>query len=153
MAQNIGFISTRFAGQDELSPSAKWAEVCGKTDIAFGTAGRRRDPGISFVTPEACFGFSENKWINERIWGTEKRERFVTERIQRTYRLLKVPYRFVEKFGIDILVTLKLLAIPMHVPLGLALTQFLWDYGCLRLPTIMISFGKTRFSVNCIPGI
>ena len=81
MAQNIGFISTRFAGQDGVSlESAKWAEVLWEDrHISYWYSGQSdRDPGISFVAPEAYFGFAENKWINERIWGTEQRERFIT---------------------------------------------------------------------------
>jgi hypothetical protein len=108
MAQNIGFISTRFAGQDGVSlESAKWAEVLWEDrHISYWYSGQSdRDPGISFVAPEAYFGFSENKWINDRIWGTEQRERFITERIRELADYLKgTLYRFVEKFGIDIVV-------------------------------------------------
>ena len=63
MAQNIGFISTRFAGQDGVSlESAKWAEVLWEDrHISYWYSGQSdRDPGISFVVPEAYFGFSEN---------------------------------------------------------------------------------------------
>lgn len=75
MAQNIGFISTRFAGQDGVSlESAKWAEVLWEDrHISYWYSGQSdRDPGISFVAPEAYFGFSENKWINDRIWGRSR---------------------------------------------------------------------------------
>ena len=57
-----------------------------------------------------------------------------------------------EKFGIDILVPQNCLAIPMHVPLGLALTEFLSE---TRMPAIAhhhdFFWERTRFSVNCIP--
>jgi mannosylglucosylglycerate synthase len=156
MAQNIGFISTRFAGQDGVSlESAKWAEVLWEDrHVSYWYSGQSdRDPGISFVTPEAYFGFSENKWINDRIWGTEQRERFITERIRELTDYLKSTlYRFVEKFGIDIIVPQNCLAIPMHVPLGIALTEFLSE---TRLPAIAhhhdFFWERTRFSVNCIP--
>ena len=50
MAQNIGFISTRFAGQDGVSlESAKWAEVLWEDrHISYWYSGQSdRDPGIS----------------------------------------------------------------------------------------------------------
>ena len=60
MSKNIGFISTRFAGQDGVSlESAKWAEVLWEDrHISYWYSGQSdRDPDISFVVPEAYFGF------------------------------------------------------------------------------------------------
>ena len=156
MAKNIGFVSTRFAGQDGVSlESAKWAEVLWEDrHVSFWYSGESdRNPGISHVVPEAYFGFSENKWINERIWKGEQRDRFVTERIRALADYLKSTlYRFVEKFAIDIIVPQNCLAIPMHVPLGIALTEFLSE---TRMPAIAhhhdFYWERTRFSVNCIP--
>jgi glycosyltransferase involved in cell wall biosynthesis len=58
----------------------------------------------------------------------------------------------VEKFDIDILVPQNCLAIPMHIPLGIALTEFLSE---TRMPAIAhhhdFYWERTRFSVNCIP--
>ena len=108
MAKNIGFVSTRFAGQDGVSlESAKWAEVLWEDrHVSFWYSGESdRNPDISHVVPEAYFGFSENQWINERIWKGEQRDRFVTERIRALADYLKSTlYRFVEKFAIDIIV-------------------------------------------------
>ena len=156
MAKNIGFVSTRFAGQDGVSlESAKWAEVLWEDrHISFWYSGESdRNPDISHVVPEAYFGFSENQWINERIWKGEQRDRFVTERIRALADYLKSTlYRFVEKFAIDIIVPQNCLAIPMHVPLGIALTEFLSE---TRMPAIAhhhdFYWERTRFSVNCIP--
>ena len=156
MAKNIGFVSTRFAGQDGVSlESAKWAEVLWEDrHVSFWYSGESdRNPDISHVVPEAYFGFSENQWINERIWKGEQRDRFVTERIRALADYLKSTlYRFVEKFAIDIIVPQNCLAIPMHVPLGIALTEFLSE---TRMPAIAhhhdFYWERTRFSVNCIP--
>ncbi len=156
MAKNIGFVSTRFAGQDGVSlESAKWAEVLWEDrHISYWYSGLSdRNPDISHVVPEAYFGFSENKWINERIWKGEQRDRFVTERIRALADYLKSTlYRFVEKFDIDLLIPQNCLAIPMHVPLGIALTEFLSE---TRMPAIAhhhdFYWERTRFSVNCIP--
>ncbi|MBT3569257.1 MAG: glycosyltransferase family 1 protein, partial [Opitutae bacterium] len=85
MSKKIGFVSTRFAGQDGVSlESAKWAEVLWEDrHVSFWYSGKSdRERDISHVVPEAYFGFSENEWINERIWGSERRSRLLTERIR-----------------------------------------------------------------------
>ncbi len=156
MSKNIGFVSTRFAGQDGVSlESAKWAEVLWEDrHVSFWYSGQSdRNPDISHVVPEAFFGFSENQWINEHIWKGEMRDRFVTERIRALADYIKSTlYRFVEKFDIDLLIPQNCLAIPMHIPLGIALTEFLSE---TRMPAIAhhhdFYWERTRFSVNCIP--
>ena len=156
MAQNIGFVSTRFAGQDGVSlESAKWAEVLWEDrHVSYWYSGQSdRDPDISHVVPEAYFGFPENKWINERIWGKDQRDRFVTERIRNLTDYIKSTlYQFVDKFDLDILIPQNCLAIPMHLPLGIALTEFLSE---TRMPAIAhhhdFFWERTRFSVNSVP--
>ena len=119
-----------------------------------GTAVRATEiPDISHVVPEAYFGFPENQWINQQIWKGEPRDRFVTERIRAMADYLKSTlYRYVEKFSIDLIIPQNCLAIPMHVPLGIALTEFLSE---TRMPAIAhhhdFYWERTRFSVNCIP--
>jgi hypothetical protein len=68
---NIGFISTRFAGQDEvLLESANWAVVlwaAGKR-VSFWCGGRNnRLPSIFHCVPYAHFTFTDNEWINRCI--------------------------------------------------------------------------------------
>ena len=156
MSKNIGFVSTRFAGQDGVSlESAKWAEVLWEDrHVSFWYSGKSdRAAEISHVVPEAYFGFSENEWINDRVWGHDKRSRFVTERIRDLAEYIKgTLYRFVEKFDIDILIPQNALAIPMNLPLGIALTEFISE---TRLPSIAhhhdFFWERTRFSVNAVP--
>ncbi len=155
MAQKIGFVSTRFAGTDGVSlESAKWAEVL--TEEGFqcywysGRSDRPRD--VSFCIPEAYFGDPENVWITDRIWESHYRDRMVSERIWEMARYLKSTlYRFVEKFDIDILVPQNALTIPMHVPLGIAITEFLAE---TQMPTIAhhhdFFWERTRFSVSAV---
>jgi glycosyltransferase involved in cell wall biosynthesis len=135
---NIGFISTRFAGQDGVSlESAKWAEVLWEDwgHVNYWYSGRNdRHPDVSLCVPEAHFGFSENEWINERIWGRSSRCRLVSERILEMAKYLKSTlYQFVDKFSIDLVIPQNVLSIPMHVPLGIAVTEFLMETG---LPAI-----------------
>ena len=151
----IGFISTRFSGHDGVTlESAKWAEVLWEDrHTSFWYAGLLdRDPGVSMCVPEAHFTHPENEWINERIWGITHRSRLVTQRIHDLANYLKTTlYEFVEKFGIEILVPQNVLTIPMHLPLGIAVTQFLAE---TQLPTIAhhhdFYWERDRFAVNAV---
>ncbi|QYY35905.1 glycosyltransferase family 4 protein [Ruficoccus sp. ZRK36] len=153
MPKNIGFISTRFAGTDGVSlESAKWAEVLwDDRHVSYWYSGRSdREPGISYVVPEAYFGHPEIEWINERIWGRTSREPLVTTRIREMTDYLKTSlYHFVKKFQIDFIIPQNVLTIPMHLPLGLAVTEFLAETG---MPAIAhhhdFFWERTRFSVN-----
>ncbi len=156
MAKNIGFISTRFAGSDGVSlESAKWAEVLwDDRHVSFWYSGRNdRHPDISMCIPEAYFGHSECRWINERVWGHSFRSPLVSRRIREMADYLKETlYRFVRSYEIDLLVPQNVLAIPMHVPLGIAMTEFLAES---QLPAIAhhhdFYWERTRFSVGAIP--
>ncbi len=151
----IGFISTRFAGHDGVSlESAKWAEVLWEDrHTSFWYAGLMdRDPGVSWCVPEAHFAHSENEWINQRIWGRTHRSRLVTQRIHALAAYLKTTlYEFVERFGIEILIPQNVLTIPMHLPLGVALTEFLAE---TQIPTIAhhhdFYWERDRFAINAV---
>ncbi|MGB0419373.1 MAG: glycosyltransferase [Opitutales bacterium] len=155
MSKKIGFISTRFAGSDGVSlESSKWAEVLWSDQhVSFWYSGRNdRDPGCSYCVPEAYFGHPENLWINERIWGQSKRSPSVSLRIRELADYLKQTlYRFVEHYQIDLLIPQNVLAIPMHVPLGIAVTEFLAE---TQMPAIAhhhdFYWERTRFSVGAV---
>ena len=133
MPKNIGFISTRFAGTDGVSlESAKWAEVLWDDRyVSYWYSGLSdRNPGLSMVVPEAYFGHCENQWINDRIWGKPHRSPLVSSRIREVSEYLKSTlYEFVDKHKIDILIPQNCLTIPMHIPLGIAVTEFLAETG------------------------
>ncbi|HPF98642.1 MAG TPA: glycosyltransferase family 4 protein [Kiritimatiellia bacterium] len=153
--QRMGFISTRFAGTDGVSlESAKWAHVLEEDEHkCFWYAGRLdHDPAVSMCIPEAFFSHPENVWINERIWGRTARERVVTDRIHAMAAYLKSTiYDFVKKFDIKILIFENVLSIPMHVPLGVAITEFIAE---THLPGIAhhhdFYWERTRYSVNAV---
>ncbi len=155
MSKKIGFISTRFAGSDGVSlESSKWAEVLWSDQhVSFWYSGRNdRDPGCSYCVPEAYFGHPENLWINEHIWGQSKRNQSVSLRIRELADYLKQTlYRFVEHYQIDLLIPQNVLAIPMHVPLGIAVTEFLAE---TQMPAIAhhhdFYWERTRFSVGAV---
>ncbi len=153
--QRIGFMSTRFAGTDGVSlESAKWATVLQEDDHqCFWYAGRLdRDEKFSAVVPEAFFGHPENLWIGNRIWGQTARDRLVTDRIHALADYLKSTiYDFVRRFDLKILVFENILSIPMHVPLGVAVAEFMSE---THIPCIGhhhdFYWERTRYSVNAI---
>ncbi|MBI9019968.1 MAG: glycosyltransferase family 4 protein [Verrucomicrobia bacterium] len=155
MSERIGFVSTRFAGTDGVSlESAKWAEVLWSYGHeSFWYAGLLdRDPAVSHCVPEAHFEHPENIWINQRIWGRYERDPLVSRRIRDTADYLKSTlYDFTKRFDISVLVAQNALTIPMNVPLGVALTEFLSE---TRMPAIAhhhdFYWERIRFSVNAV---
>ncbi len=155
MSERIGFISTRFAGTDGVSlESAKWAQVLWDFEHkSYWYAGLLdRDSATSHCVPEAHFEHPENLWIHQKIWEANQRDPIVSRRIHEMASYLKSTlYEFVERFDISILVAQNALTIPMHVPLGVALTEFITE---TRIPTIAhhhdFYWERTRFSVNAV---
>ncbi|MEZ5304101.1 MAG: glycosyltransferase family 4 protein [Verrucomicrobiales bacterium] len=155
MPLKFGFISTRFAGTDGVSlESAKWAEILwDDRHVSFWYSGlndRRSD--ISLCVPEAHFRHPENEWINARIWSRRQRDPLVSRRIRKMADYLKETlYDFADRFGIDVLVPENALTIPMHIPLGAAITEFLAETG---MPAIAhhhdFYWERTRFSISAV---
>ena len=153
--QRMGFVSTRFAGTDGVSlESNKWARVLEQDEHqCFWYAGRLdKDPAVSLCVPEAFFGHPENQWITDRIWGRTARDPLVTERIHALAAYLKgTLYDFVKKFDIKILVFENVLSIPMHVPLGVAVTEMVAEtHGPAIAHHHDFYWERTRYSVNAV---
>ncbi len=155
MAKNIGFVSTRFAGTDGVSlESAKWAQMLWDDNhVSFWYSGRSdRHPDVSYCIPEAYFGHLENLWLMDKIWKQKRRSSLVSERIQEISAYLKKTlYDYVDHFDIDILVPENALAIPMHIPLALAITEFLAE---TQMPAIAhhhdFHWERTRYAINAV---
>lgn len=155
MSLNIGFISTRFAGTDGVSlESAKWAEILWESGhVSHWYAGELdRNPGVSLLVPEAFFGHPENVWLNERIWGQTKRDPEVSRKIHEMASYLKgTLYDFVSTHEIDLIIAENALTIPMQLPLGVALTEFLAE---TQMPCIAhhhdFAWERIRFSINAV---
>jgi glycosyltransferase involved in cell wall biosynthesis len=153
--ENVGFVSTRFAGTDGVSlESAKWAEVLwrdGHVSHWYGGV-LDREAGLSLCVPEAFFDHPENRWINEQLWGRIRRTPETSRRIQELARYLKSTlYDFRDRFDLDILVVENALTIPMHVPLGVAITEFLLETG---MPAIAhhhdFQWERQRFQISAV---
>jgi len=157
-SRRIGFISTRFAGTDGVSlESAKWAAVlermghecfyfCGECD---------RPPEKSCVVPEAFYRHPTIEAINQiayqGVWGVlhEGRKRHpeikelhqdffsvyirpshITQQIHELRFAIKEQlYKFAHQFHIELLIVENAIAIPVNLPLGLAITEFIAETG------------------------
>ena len=178
--RRIGFVSTRLAGTDGVSlETSKWVTVLERLGhTCFYFAGRSDWPAErSRVAPEAFFGHDaideimhvafSNGWreqvaqtrgnpdiyaIYAQATSRPIRPAIVTQRIHELCERLKQHlYAFVRDFQIELLIVENALAIPMNIPLGLALTELIAETG---LPTIAhhhdFYWERERFQVNCV---
>ncbi|MDI1249446.1 MAG: glycosyltransferase family 4 protein [Lacunisphaera sp.] len=153
--KRIGFVSTRFQGTDGVTLEArKWAHVLeGMGHSCYWMAGLLdAPPANSHAAPLAFFNHPEVAEVQRHLFGVTVRSRAVTNRIQALKESLKDElYRFIEKFQIEVLIPENILAIPMHVPLGLAMTEVIAETG---LPTIAhhhdFAWERERFVVSAV---
>ncbi len=135
--KRIGFISTRFRGTDGVTLEArKWAQILqGMGHSCFWMAGELdAPPDCSHAVPLAYFGHPELVELQAQLFGTTTRSRSLTDRIQYLKERLKDDiYRFLDRFQIEVVIPENILSLPMHLPLGLAMTEVLAETG---LPAI-----------------
>ncbi|MDR2068511.1 MAG: glycosyltransferase family 4 protein [Spirochaetaceae bacterium] len=153
--QRIGFVSTRFQGTDGVSlETVKWRQVLEKMGYECfffsGLSDWQRDK--SMVVDEAFFGHPEILEIQDCCFGHTVRGESLTGKIQAVrFRLKQAIYDFVNTFKLDLLITENALTIPMHIPLGLAITEYVAETG---IPVIAhhhdFSWERQRFFVNCV---
>ncbi|MDA2924377.1 glycosyltransferase family 4 protein [Acidobacteria bacterium AH-259-L09] len=153
--KNIGFISTRIAGTDGVSLEiGKWSAVLERNHYhCFYFAGLCDRPAEKcFLVDEAHFEHPEVKKITDASFGKRRRDKEISELSQRIKDYLKEKiYQFTEHFEIQLLIAENALAIPMNIPLGLAITEFVGETG---FPTIAhhhdFFWERDRFLVNCV---
>lgn len=137
MIKRIGFISTRFAGTDGVTlETKKWAEVLKRNGYELFYLAGELDVDDDCCVKEELFHFKhpEILEIQEACFGRKIRSPEVTGKILTIKdKLKKEIYRFVRKYGIDLIIPENVLAIPLNIPLGLALTEFISETG---IPTI-----------------
>ena len=178
--RRIGFVSTRFAGTDGVSlETEKWADVLERRGhTCFYFAGYSdRPPERSRVVSEALFMHPAIEAIStvpfQEEWGGQDLVRFVNPEVRAIYtaafsQRLRPPsltrkiheladflkeqlYKFVRDFQVELLIIENALAIPLNVPLGIALTEFIAETG---FPAIAhhhdFYWERQRFLVNSI---
>jgi glycosyltransferase involved in cell wall biosynthesis len=155
MGKRIGFIGTRFSGNDGVSLEAgKCAAVLERNRHAcFWFAGMLdRSPDKSFLVPEADVKFEKNLWIDQRIFGNKRRDTSVTDSIHELNVSLKKQLKeFIRRYRIDLIIAHNALSNPVHIPLGLALTETLAE---TQIPTVAhhhnFYWENPRFLVNSV---
>ncbi|MEW5939584.1 MAG: glycosyltransferase family 4 protein [Chloroflexota bacterium] len=180
ISRRIGFVSTRFAGTDGVSlETDKWAKVLERLGHkCFYFAGEcDRSANKSRVVPEAFYRHPEINALNQIAYSgswtvtevarsehpemeTLRKDFFsiyvrppqMTRRVDQLKEYFKEElYKFARDFELEILVVENALAIPLNIPLGLALTEFIAETG---FPVIAhhhdFSWERQRFQVNCV---
>ncbi|UCD33072.1 MAG: glycosyltransferase family 4 protein [Desulfobacterales bacterium] len=134
---SFGFISTRFAGLDGVSLEAKkWVDVLTSRGCStyFMAGELDTDPSISHKAPMAHFKHEEIVRLQDALFRKKMRTPAITKRIWEIKEELKEEIeKFQSRFGFDILVVQNALAIPVNVPLGLAISEFVIEN---HIPTI-----------------
>ncbi len=177
-SRRIGIVSTRLSGTDGVSlEAAKWASVLERLGCScFYLAGELDRPAErSRLIPEAYFGHPDIEAINavafSGAWDVTRaadaehptirrrayfspyvRPPTVTRRVHELRAHLKGElYRFIQDFDLDLLLAENALAIPLNLPLGLALTELIAETG---IPVIAhhhdFAWERQRFAVNSV---
>lgn len=153
---NIGFVSTRFRGHDGVSLEAeKWLEVLvrlGHNCYLFGGDSDEYEKDYTFLVPEAHFKHPDIQEVYSIAFSALTRPPEVTRRIQTLKEHLKQRLNaFVDQYKIRLLIVENALAIPLNIPLGLALTEFISE---TRIPVIAhhhdFFWERKRFLTNCV---
>jgi mannosylglucosylglycerate synthase len=153
--RRIGFVGTRFYGTDGVTLEAKkWAALLTEQGHVCSWMGGQLDtpPEVSEEVPLAFFGHPEVAQVQAGLFGVQTRSRDLTGRIQSIKERLKDSlYRFIERFDLEVWVPQNALAIPMHLPFGLAITEVIAETG---LATIAhhhdFAWERERFTLNAV---
>jgi glycosyltransferase involved in cell wall biosynthesis len=150
---NIGFVSTRLSGTDGVSlESAKWEDVLTKLGYqCFYFAGESDRPEeVTYLIEEARFRHPDVQKLNKDLFDDRNRSLETSEQVSRLKGHLKQHlHRFVDEFDIDLIIVENALSIPMNVPLGLAITEFIAE---TNMPTIAhhhdFTWERTRYAIS-----
>jgi mannosylglucosylglycerate synthase len=151
--KRVGFISTRFHGTDGVTlEAAKWAQILEAEGAkCFWMAGLLDKPEeISHLEPVAFFNHPSVINVQKELFGITKRPREITDRIHEMKETLKTSiYEFIKRFDLELLIPQNILAIPMHIPLGVAMTEVIAETG---IPSIAhhhdFTWERERFTVT-----
>lgn len=152
---NVGFISTRFAGTDGVSmETTKWAKVFEKEGFTcFYMAGELDRPSDkSLLVKEAHFLHPDIQEIQKQCFDVQIRKLIITHKIQQTKdRLKKQIYIFIKKFKLKLLMIENALTIPVNIPLGLAITEVISETGIKTIAHHHDFFWeRERFLINAV---
>ncbi|GAB4458434.1 MAG: glycosyltransferase family 4 protein [Anaerolineae bacterium] len=157
-ALNVGFIATRLDGVDGVSLEAlKWVTVCRRlgheTFYCAGQLEPSAPPGR--LVAEMHFRYPEATWIHDQAFGRADGHPELHARIRRMADHLKAEIAaFVAEYNIHVLIPENALTIPMHIPLGVAIREYLAETG---MPALAhhhdFYWERDRYAVNGIGAI
>ncbi len=156
---NIGFVSTRLSGTDGVSlETDKWTQLLHQMGHqVFHCAGELDDdsPGGSEMVPEMHFRHPDAVWVYEHSFDVDEIHPLLHQRIEEMARFLEEKIEeFVRSREIDLLVAENILAIPMHIPLGVAMGRYIQKSG---LPTLGhhhdFYWERARFEKNVVQDL
>ncbi len=155
MQRNVGFVSFRFAGIDGVSLETwKWAEVLERNNCTCYYFAGELDvaPDRAFLVPEAHFSHPDIKRLYEMAFDNSTRPKELTAGLHHYRSLLKERlYEFVETNKIDLLIPENASTIPLNIPLGMALTEFIAETGIKTIAHHHDFFWeRKRFLRNCV---
>ncbi len=153
--KNVAFISTRIAGTDGVSLEIeKWADIFEQEGFTcFYFAGELDRPAERcYLVPEAHFTHPDIKDVYLASFDSTGRDRAVSKKIyQLAIKLKDHLYDFVKKFNVQIIIPENALTIPLNIPLGIALTEFIAE---TNIQTIAhhhdFYWERDRFMVNAV---
>ncbi len=155
---NIGFVATRIAGLDGVSLEInKLSEVLRRmghrTFFCAGELGDYAQPGLE--VPAFHFHDPEAVALHDEAFGGAEESRDLYRRIAVAAARLKTSlYEFADRYQLDWIVTQNAQSIPMQIPLGVALRDFIDE---THIPTIGhyhdFYWERERFIVNRIPDL
>ncbi len=153
--KRVGIISTRIAGTDGVSlETFKWYHVLERNgyECYFFAGQLETPPERSYVEPKAHFEHPEIQEIQSECFGRRVRRPSLSSKVHELRQFLKTKlYLFYKTFNPDFLIVENALAIPMNVPLGMAITEFIAETG---VPTIAhhhdFAWERDRFLICAI---
>lgn len=151
----IGVVSTRLSGNDGVSlETEKWTEVLERLgNQCFYLAGESDRPEERVrLVPEVHFSHPEIQALHAVAFAERSRPPEITRAIHRmTEHIKQEIYAFVHQFDVELLLLENALTIPLNLPLGIALTEFIAETS---FPTIAhhhdFFWERKRFLVNCV---
>ena len=154
----IGFISTRLAGTDGVSlETRKWAEVAQRLghEVYYCAGLLDDDAPNPTLIPHLHFRDPVAMDIGQMVFGRMEPPPGLEERLEAMAAQIAAQLRaWLTQTGIDVMVVQNALAIPMHVPLGVALARAIEETG---IPTIGhhhdFYWERQRFRLNCLPEL
>ena len=153
--KRIGFVATRIAGTDGVSLEiAKWARILERMGhTCFYIAGQSDRPAErSSVIPEAHFKHALVDAINLQAFREVRRTPELTSQIHELRWVIKQKLQSaIARFELDVVIAENSLAIPMNIPLGLAIVEAFMEgeFGCIAHHHDF-AWERERFLVNSV---